>query len=82
MVDRSEGNPERTYTGAEKSSLSNDIDADLKEDFGRAAQGSDFHQKTILSALIDRVLDQDEHGRMIIDESIIENELDKWGDIY
>mgnify|MGYP007014200972 CR=1 FL=1 len=62
-------------------SLSNMIDEGLKEDFDRAAAGSDHSKQTLVSAFVNHCLTENERGRVVVDENL-EDELEDWGDHY
>jgi hypothetical protein len=62
-------------------SLSNNVDEGLKEDFDRAAAGSDFKKQTLVSAFVDSCLTEDDRGRIVVDENL-EEELEQWSDRY
>lgn len=63
-------------------SLSNNVDEGLKEEFDRAAAGSDFKKKTLVSAFVDSCLTEDERGRVVVDEENLEESLEEWSDRY
>ncbi|WP_313694218.1 hypothetical protein [Halorarum halobium] len=65
----------------ELKSLSNSVDQGLKEDFDRAAAGSDYSKKTLMSAFVDSCLTEDDRGRVVVDENL-EDELEEWSDRY
>jgi len=63
-------------------SLSNNVDEGLKEEFDRAAAGSEYKKKTLMSAFVDECLTENDRGRVIVDEENLEDKLEKWGDRY
>ena len=65
----------------ELTSLSNSVDQGLKEDFDRAAAGSDYSKKTLVSAFVDNCLTENDRGRVVVDENLDE-ELEEWSDRY
>lgn len=62
-------------------SLSNSIDEGLKEDFDRAAAGSEHSKQTLISAFVDHCLTENDRGRVVVDENL-EDELEDWSDRY
>ena len=62
-------------------SLSNNVDEGLKEEFDRAAAGSSYSKKTLISAFVDSCLTENEQGRVVVDENL-EDELEEWSDRY
>lgn len=65
----------------ELTSLSNYVDQELKEDFDRAAAGSEYSKKTLVSAFVDSCLTENDRGRVVVDENL-EDELEDWSDRY
>lgn len=63
-------------------SLSNMIDESLKGRVDRAVAGSDYNQKTILSAILDKHLIKNDEGLLTFDEDKLDDELSKWSDHY
>lgn len=63
-------------------SLSNNVDEDLKKEFDRAAVGSDFKKKTLVSAFVDSCLTEGEDGRVVVNDANLQDELEKWSDRY
>lgn len=63
-------------------SMNNMVDAGLKEDFDRAAAGSEHSKKTLLSAFVDSCLTENERGRVVVDDENLEDELEEWDDRY
>lgn len=71
---------ERDDSG-ELASLSNSVDQGLKEEFDRAAAGSEYSKKTLISAFVDSCLTENDRGRVVVDENL-EDDLEKWSDQY
>lgn len=65
----------------EMTDLSNEIDENLKTNLDIAVAGSDHNQRTVLSAMIDHCLDDDEDP-VTVDTDKIEDKLEEYGERY
>lgn len=60
--------------------LSNEIDTDLKENLDVAVAQTDHKQRTVLSAMIDHCLDDEDP--VTVDTDKIEDKLEEYGERY